>query len=418
MAALLGIVRRELGAGRADGTTAEGTAAAADPTALAVLAARHGVEGLVLRGGGRLAGTGALTAVAGNLERIRELHRVVGVMEAAGIPTTAMKGPALAVQAWGDVSARSYGDVDLLVPPDRARDCVAALLAAGYVDRRAAYGLEPSPAHWHDWSFTAPDARTLVEIHWSLVAPTRYPAVDTAEVWQPDAREQVALPGGTVWAMAPEVQVPYLAIHATAHHWGWLEFPLTLAGLVHRSRIRSWSRSDGDGHGDGHGHSHGGGHGDGHGHSDGDGPLDWDALWDRARRWRCRRITTVGLLLARELAGSDTLDLPASVRRELDGDAEAARLARWYGTMLLSEPGSGVGSGARSGARPEWYRGSPALWWRRMRMEDSTPARLRAGWSLLFGTTTAEWEAGSAPSRVPAPLRRVARLLRRYRGQG
>jgi hypothetical protein len=391
MEALLGIVRKELEAGGAGSAGAAATMRAhpaADPAELATLAARHGIEGLVLRGGGRLEGASALTAVAGNLERIRELHRVVAVMEAAGIPTTAMKGPALAVQAWGDVSARSYGDVDLLVPPERARDTVAALLAAGYVDRRARYGLEPSPAHWHDWSFTAPDGRTLVEIHWSLVAPARYPGVDSAEVWQAGAREEVTLPGGTVWALAPEVQLPYLAIHATAHHWGWLEFPLTLAGLVRRAGST----------------------------------LDWEALRDRARRWRCRRITTVGLLLARELAGGDTLDLPPAVRRALDADAEAARLARWYGTMLLGERASGAGAdsgpGPDSGAGSAWYQGSPALWWRRMRMEDTAPARLRAGWVLLFGTTTAEWEATPAPSRVPAPVRRMLRLLRKHRGEG
>ena len=382
MAALLGIVRRQLeGEGRtqADSTPADSPAdSPAHSWGLAALAARHGLEGLALRGQGGDAGAadgsadGGFRAVAGNLERIRELHRAVGVLEAAGVATTVMKGPALAVQAWGDVSARSYGDVDLLVPPDRAPATVRALLDAGYTDRRARYGLDPSPAHWHDWGFTAPDGRTLVEIHWSLVAPGRYPAVDSAEAWRPASREAVALPGGTVWALAPEVQLPYLAIHATAHHWGWLEFPLTLAGLVHRNRST----------------------------------LDWDALRDRALRWRCRRITTVGLLLARDLVGAQRLGLPPEVERWLTADAAAGRLARWYGTQLLTDPDS------------EWYRGSPALWWRRMRLEDSAPAQLRAGWALLFGSTTAEWEPGSGPSRVPAPLRRVLRLLRRHRGGG
>jgi len=395
MEALLGIVRRRFV--EEEGTEADpssghapGDAPAGAPThapngapppspGLAALAARHGLEGLAHRGGWgdiRAAdgvAAGGLLAVAGNLERIRELHRVVGVLEAAGVPTTVMKGPALAVQAWGDVSARSYSDVDLLVPPDRAPATVRALLDAGYTDRRARYGLDPSPAHWHDWGFTAPDGRTLVEIHWSLVAPARYPAVDSAEAWHPASREAVALPGGTVWALAPEIQLPYLAIHATAHHWGWLEFPLTLAGLVHRNRSS----------------------------------LDWDALRDRAHRWRCRRITTVGLLLARDLVGAHRLGLPPEVERWLTADAAAGRLARWYGTQLLTDPDS------------EWYRGSPALWWRRMRLEDSGPAQLRTGWTLLFGSTTAEWEPpGSSSSRVPAPLRRVLRLLRRHRGDG
>jgi len=82
-----------------------------------------------------------------------------------------------------------------------------------------------------------------------------------------------------------------------------------------------------------------------------------------------------------------------------------------YARRLWAWPGNTVPDS-------EWYRGSPALWWRRMRLEDSAPARLRAGWALLFGSTTADWEPGPNSSRVPTPLRRVLRLLRRHRGEG
>jgi hypothetical protein len=384
MRTLLDVVRRQMGhPAEAEAPGVDGEQG--DGQALATLAARHGLQGLLARAGLNAATRGssaqaapptALPAVAGNLERIRELHRVLTVLDAAHVPALSMKGPALAVQAWGDVSARSYGDIDVLVPPQKAKETVEALEAAGYADRWAAFGRAPSPSNWYEWAFTAPDGRTLIEIHWSLVSPLRHPSVDSTEAWADGASERVHLPGGDVRALRPELQVPYLAIHATEHHWGWLEFPLTLAALV---------RQSGD-------------------------ELDWDALLDRARRWRARRCTTVGLLLADALAGPEALELPPEVRRALDRDRGAARLAGWYAKQLLLPDSAS-----------EWYRGSPSLWVRSMRMRDSALDRTRAGWALLFQPTRSEWEVrpgGDAPDQTGGrpPMARLRRLWRRYRG--
>jgi hypothetical protein len=353
---------------------------------LAHLGARHALEGLLLRaleeldepGGAFLeaARAMALPAVAGNLRRMAELHRVLGVLEEAQVPALALKGPALAVQAYGDVSLRSYADVDVLVPPAAAQESVQALVKAGYADRRSGSGRMPSPQHWHDWGFTAPDGQTLVEVHWFLTSPRRFPAVDSGEAWDPSGHTRVAIGGRTVPALRPELLLPLLAIHGTSHSWGWLEFPASVAGLVERT-----------------------------------GPdLDWETVAARVRRWRVRRITSVALLLAGDLFGAPTESPPESVRRTLLEDQGAGALARWYRSHLLLDP------------ETEWYRGSPALWWRKVRMADSAPQGLRTGWQLLFSPTPAEWEAGegaegSAPRAGPGALalRRVRRLFRRYR---
>jgi hypothetical protein len=304
-----------------------------------------------------------------------ELHRVLGVLEEAQVPALALKGPALAMQAYGDLSLRSYADVDLLVPPNAAEESVRALTEAGYTDRRARFGRPPSPRHWHDWGFTAPDGQTLVEVHWFLTSPRRFPAVDSGEAWEASGNMRVAIGSRTVPALRPELLLPLLAIHGTSHSWGWLEFPASVAGLLERT-----------------------------------GPeLDWEAVEARVRRWRIRRITAVALLLARDLFGEPPVSPPESVARGLLEDSGARGLARWYASHLLLEP------------ETEWYRGSPALWWRKVRMADSVPQGLRTGWQLLFSATPAEWDAEESPDG-PVPgsgpgtlaLRRVRRLVRRY----
>jgi hypothetical protein len=314
-------------------------------------------------------------AVGGNLQRIAELHRVREVLDLAGVPTLALKGPALAVQAYGDVSLRSYGDVDVLVPPGQAERSVQALLEAGYEDRWAHFGRKPSPDQWHDWGFTAPDGKTLVEIHWSIASPLRFPAVDSGEAWLPSGHMDVDLGGITVPALRPELLLPALAIHATSHSWGWLEFAASVAGLLKRTGTE----------------------------------LDWDAVLDRVTRWRIRRITAVALHLAQDLFGNHAPALPDSVRRAILDESSARSLARWFQTQLLLDPVS------------EWYRGSPALWVRRMRMEDSLAEGLRTGWRLLLAPTPAEWDEktdGAHGALPPGPVRlafkRINRLARRY----
>jgi hypothetical protein len=305
-----------------------------------------------------------------------ELHRVLEVLEGAQVPALALKGPALAVQAYGDLSLRSYADVDVLVPPTAAESSVRALLGAGYADRRARFGRPPSPRHWHDWGFTAPDGQTLVEVHWSLTSPRRFPCVDSGEAWEPSGHTRVPIGSRTVPALRPELLLPLLAIHATSHSWGWLEFPASVAGLLARTGSE----------------------------------LDWEAVGTRVRRWRVRRITAVALLLARDLFGEPAVSPPESVARALLDDSGARSLARWYASRLLLDP------------ETDWYRGSPALWWRKVRMADSVPQGLRTGWQLLLSPTPAEWETeegtdGTAPGPGSGTLalRRLRRLLRRYR---
>ena len=384
MRALLGLVRWQLAAGNAPDPAPD--LAGVAPQALARLAARHALEGLLLRALDEQGAPGqpfleaaravAFPAVTGNLRRIAELHRVLEVLASADVPVLALKGPALAVQAYGDVSLRSYGDVDVLVPQHEARRSVQALLGAGYGDRRAQPGRTPGPNLWHDWGFTAPDGKTLVELHWSLTSPRRFPAVDSGEAWLDAGRTDVSIGGAPVPALAPELLLPLLAIHATAHSWGWLEFPTSVAGLVART-----------------------------------GPaMDWDAVLERVVRWRVRRLLSVALFMARDLVGEDGVPVPEPVGRTLLADDVARDAARWFASRLLLEPGS------------DWHRGSPGLWWQRMRMGDSVADGLRTGWGLLLSATPAEWDAaggpagaGGLPGRGTMALRRVRRLFWRYR---
>jgi hypothetical protein len=61
----------------------------------------------------------------------RELLRVHGILEAAGIPHVALKGAHLAYCVYPHPALRPVRDLDILVRPEQARDAQAALIAGG-----------------------------------------------------------------------------------------------------------------------------------------------------------------------------------------------------------------------------------------------------------------------------------------------
>ena len=98
-----------------------------DLPALEALAVRHNVTALLYR---RLKQVPAALIPAGLMQRLHDLyfasalrgHRMTGLLlqtldllQESGIQAVPFKGPALAVQAYGDLSLRQYDDLDLLI---------------------------------------------------------------------------------------------------------------------------------------------------------------------------------------------------------------------------------------------------------------------------------------------------------------
>ncbi|MBM4438499.1 MAG: nucleotidyltransferase family protein [Actinobacteria bacterium] len=61
----------------------------------------------------------------------RELLRVHGILEAAGIPHVFLKGAYLAYCVYPHPALRPLRDLDILIPPERLTDARAALIAGG-----------------------------------------------------------------------------------------------------------------------------------------------------------------------------------------------------------------------------------------------------------------------------------------------
>ena len=108
--------------------------------------------------------------------------------------------------------------------------------------------------------------------------------------------------------------------------------------------------------------------------------LDWDAIRDRAHKFRVKRALGLGLYLASELMGAK---LPAEVLRSIQGDPEIRKLADAVEKGLFAPD-----------AKSDGVLASCSFL---MRTRENVKDALRCGLERIFQPTMAEWQSLPLP---------------------
>lgn len=167
-----------------------------------------------------------------------ELARILVLLGSAGIRALPYKGPTLAARAYGDLTLREFGDLDILVTlgeVQRARDL---LCAGGYVRE---YDLKPdieraylrSKAQYHI-VVRAPGGTPLVELHWKSDPDFPVERLDD-DRWWAGTRTVDGLP-----ALSDEDLLLVLCIHGSKHLWASMGWLVDVAELLRRECDVHW----------------------------------------------------------------------------------------------------------------------------------------------------------------------------------
>ena len=243
-----------------------------------------------------------------NLHLARELGRLTALLARGGVEALALKGPALAVTAYGALALRQFTDLDLLVRKGDVGRAAAILLDEGYAPR-AGYGLaDLDRPGAYEIAMARASALTEVDLHWRLVPPYFPLALDGEELWR--RAMQIEIEGAAVRTLAPGDHLLYLCAHGAKHGWQALGGICDLAELI-RASARTSS-------------------------------IDWDDLGARAARAGAGRALGLGVLLAHELLDAA---VPAGVIEAARREPAVVRAARSF-IGYVSDPGAG-GPGLR-----------------------------------------------------------------------
>lgn len=224
-----------------------------------------------------------------NIFLTHELQRLLSLFAGINVRAVPYKGPALALQLYGNVALRQFSDLDILIHPRdilRARDL---LLAENYAqlppltDGQQAVLLRTQC----NLPFTRERNRLVVELHWTVSAPHFARPFETDDFWARLVDGQ--LEDMSIKLPAPEDLLLALCIHGSKHLWERLAWICDIAGLIE-------SQPD----------------------------LDWKQLVTQARATGSERMLFLGLHLAVDLLDAR---LPAEVEEVLKADPVVADLA-------------------------------------------------------------------------------------------
>ncbi len=202
-----------------------------------------------------------------NLRMTQQLMKVLDLLADAGIEAMPFKGPALAVQAYGDLSMRSFSDLDILIHERDFDRVYNVLLDHGYtpdvlIDSKIEKKLKLIQKK--DITFCLKD--TILEIHWKITERLLAAPFNMDEVWRYSL--PISLNNHEAKSFSSEDMVIVLCFHGTKHAWQELKL---LADLVHIISNHP--------------------------------EINWRELFDRSEKMGLQRIILLGLSLAQEYGG-------------------------------------------------------------------------------------------------------------------
>ena len=217
------------------------------------------------------------------------------------LPVAIFKGALLAQMAYGEMSLRQAGDIDLLIKRSDFGEARRLLESLGY---EMTPPLTPAQLASHlnnhcEIQFMRDDWLTVVDLHWDLAPRSFVFGVKADEVMS--RLQSVSFAGTTVETFGAEDLLLYQAMHGAKHLWRRLEWISCLA-----ESLRATST------------------------------INWDTLVDRAMKAHATRILALGLRLVEQFSD---VPVPAQVLTSIDRDKAMQRMAAQIRSQLFTTLG-------------------------------------------------------------------------------
>lgn len=286
-----------------------------------------------------------------NLSLTAKLLSVLIHLQRHGIPAVSFKGPTLSEFLYGDLTLRSFADIDILVHPEDALKAVRLIEKQGYSASVLLNDPQLKAYMENEYSIElfAKHGEGPIELHWELEG--RYTAHPlTLDLFQ-ERLEQKVLTGKKVYQLPPEELLLYLCIHGSKDGWNSLESILSLAALIAR-------RPD----------------------------LDWGHVFHLAKIIRCQRMLLLGLFLAKDIFHSR---LPGFICRKIETDCKIQQLAEKIFKYIFN----------RDSHRSNSFAQSDFSYFH-LCIRDSFTEKVRHIIRLIFQPSRQEWRYFSLPSSL------------------
>jgi hypothetical protein len=300
-----------------------------------------------------------------NLILARELLGIIQALSEKGIEAVPFKGPALSLMAYGDITYRSFSDLDIMVRKEDVLLAKDILISRGYKPQVSFTAKQERNILKNvcEYNFVRENPSLLVEIHWRFHNDF-YSVPASDGIWS--RLESVNLEGKPIPSFCANDLVLVLCSHAARHEWSQMKFVSDFAGLISGRQI------------------------------------NWDQVLSGAKKMGLLRILHINLVLAQDLLDAK---LPRQMIDEIGRDRTAKEMAQNISEKLFSDKN-------KEGGAIEKY-----LFWPRTRER----LRDRAKYLFLVGfkPTQVDYDAFPMPDFLYPFywIIRPVRLLCKYRSK-
>ncbi len=180
-----------------------------------------------------------------NLAMAAHLAELLAGLAGHGIEAMPIKGPALALSAYGNLALREFADLDVIVHPSDLPGARSALAKWGYepVVSLGTGGESALLRSDHHLPLADPEGR-VVELHWALDRGLVRRSMGEAWIWR-NARSVRILGGRAIPALSWSSLLVYLCVHGAKHSWarlGWLVDVARVLGAAPRGELDEAAR--------------------------------------------------------------------------------------------------------------------------------------------------------------------------------
>lgn len=161
-----------------------------------------------------------------------EMNYVSQLFAQHQIPLLFLKGPTLGHDLYGDISLRTSGDLDVLVPIEELTYTEDILRQAGYKkDDYIKSVLNDWKWRHHHVTYIHPDKKIKLEVHWRLnPGPAKEPTFN--DLWK--RKKQSSLAHSVIYTLGNEDLLLFLTTHGARHGWSRLRWLLDIHQLLNK----------------------------------------------------------------------------------------------------------------------------------------------------------------------------------------
>jgi hypothetical protein len=232
-----------------------------------------------------------------------ELLHVLGEFEEAGLAAMPFKGVVLGASAYGDMTMRPAGDIDLLIHYRDLQRASEILKHRGYeLKTKTLDDGSPEAKDYFEFHFERESDGMVLELRWKLeLTQPRY-GYELGLDWFWDRRRSLSLAGAEVPNLDPVSSLLVLCMHGSKHAWSRWMWVCDVAKLIESEPA-----------------------------------LDWEFARQEAKRVGLERCLALGVLLAWRGVGAE---VPQDVRRNFECDRDVSNLVDFFSTSILENPGA------------------------------------------------------------------------------